>query len=46
MVSITPLKTHMKVVMDYVEGFVMENKIMCYMRISTNKATQKVDRQH
>lgn len=45
MESITPLKKHMKIVMDFMEVFTMDNKIMCYMRISTNKATQKVDRQ-
>ena len=34
--------------MDFIEGGAqkpMENKIFTYMRISTNKATQKTDRQ-
>ena len=35
----------MKIVMDFVEGYRMENKIFAYMRISTNKKTQKLDRQ-
>lgn len=38
----------MKKVMDFVKAYgenVMENKIVSYMRISTNKKTQKVDRQ-
>lgn len=36
-------KTYMKIVMDFVEGIWMENKIFAYMRISTNH--QKTDRQ-
>ncbi len=35
----------MKILMDFVEELYMENKIFAYMRISTNKKTQKVDRQ-
>ena len=38
-------KSYMKIVMDFVEGYRMENKIFAYMRISTNKKTQKLDRQ-
>lgn len=38
-------KSYMKIVMDFVEGLLMENKIFAYMRISTNHRTQKVDRQ-
>lgn len=36
-------KSYTKVVMDFVEGLWMENKIFAYMRISTNH--QKTDRQ-
>lgn len=36
-------KTYMKILMDFVEGIWMENKIFAYMRISTNH--QKTDRQ-
>lgn len=36
-------KTYMKIVMDFVEGIWMENKIFAYMRVSTNH--QKTDRQ-
>jgi len=36
-------KSYMKIVMDFVEGLRMENKIFAYMRISTNH--QKTDRQ-
>lgn len=36
-------KSYMKIVMDFVEGLLMENKIFAYMRISTNH--QKTDRQ-
>ena len=36
-------KTYIKIVMDFVEGIWMENKIFAYMRISTNH--QKTDRQ-
>ena len=36
-------KSYMKIVMDFVEGLQMENKIFAYMRISTNH--QKTDRQ-
>lgn len=36
-------KTYMKIVMDFVEGIWMENKIFAYMRISTNH--QNTDRQ-
>ena len=36
-------KSYMKIVIDFVEGLRMENKIFAYMRISTNH--QKTDRQ-
>lgn len=36
-------KSYMKIVMDFVEGLQMENKIFSYMRVSTNH--QKTDRQ-
>lgn len=36
-------KSYMKIVMDFVEGLRMENKIFAYMRISTNH--QNTDRQ-
>lgn len=35
----------MKIVMDFVEEYRMENKIFAYMRITTNHKTQKIDRQ-
>ena len=41
----TMKKSYMKIVMDFMEGYQMENKIFAYMRISTNKKTQKLDRQ-